>query len=66
MSDFSTSDHLHDLINGLEREMKHAQALEDSASSELLAAWYRGIQGGLNFAAGYADSILAQLEEVGE
>ena len=66
MTDFSTSDRLHNLLEGLEREMKHAQALEDSASSELLAAWYRGVQGGLNFAAGYADSILERLEEVGE
>ena len=66
MTDVYTSDILHNLLRTLEREMNNAKDLEASASSELTAARYRGVQGGLAFAAGYATSILEQLEEVGE
>lgn len=66
MSDFSTSHRLHNLLKAIECEMKNVQDLEASASSKLTAARYRGVQGGLAFAAGYATSILEQLEEVGE
>ena len=66
MTDFSTSDYVHILLKALEREMNNAKDLEASASSELTAARCHGVQGGLAFAAGYATSILAQLEEAGE
>lgn len=66
MTDFSTSDDLKFLLKALECEMKHAQALESSASSELAAERYRGAQGGLGFAAASIAYMLESLREASE
>ena len=66
MSDFSTSDHLKFLLKTIEREMEHAQAQEANATSELAAERYRGVQGGLGFAAGSITYLLDVLQEAEE